>query len=690
MSISRKSLRLTLPVLLFLFVLAQTVYAAIIIPDGASNAFIQTSGRNALRQNGDYRTAATGDDQPHSIEIGVACTPGQTYVFQIFDPSSDAAGNPPGLAPDGTPRVLDEIRPNAGPVPDETTFTLFSPAGAALATNTYLPGTFDQVWDTIYIAVGIAGTPGVDCGSYRLEIVVGDGTAVAANNNDENGWRFRLAGGAAPPGEIFNPLVGPDGLAGTGDESWLGLRDVSYQHEAAGPQNFFWFIGAGTTDMRILNFDMDEPPAGNPAISANYLSPGGATITGTASGQDSWNNPAPAAQNPRPTFAQMDPFDVAGGDLVGDGAAVPEPGLWRATLAVQDGQNQYSFEVPGALIFLTPPPLPNVEITKFDGIAVVTSPGQNTYTIRIENTGPGAAMPLPGGGVEVVDQLPAGMTFVSCLVNAPLVGTCAAGPGNTIEFQLGPQAGILAYLPGILSGRQTFGTMTVTVDIAPGLPNGTTLVNTATVDYTDPFGNDHPPKSAQDPDTTGLVPGPGPTNTPGGGGPPTTPSVIIKADPIITKSVNPPFALPGQNVTWTITVTNPGTVPVNNVVVSDSMPSQIQIISVRSTGGVVTVNGQQVTINIGTLNPGQTITTTIDGQVRNNVGVPFVITNVATLTADGFLMDASADLLSAARLPATGESPWSAVRIPLLALGALGIGAAGYGLLRRRKASAGG
>ncbi len=678
-----KNYQLFLAVLFCLLILAQSVYAAVTIPDGTSNAFIQTSGRNAPRANGDFRTAATGDDQPHNIEIGVACTPGQTYVFQVFDPSSDAAGNPPGLAPDGTPRVLDEVRPNAGPVPDNATFTLFSPAGAVLATQTYLPGTFDQLWDTLYTAVAITGTPGVDCGSYRMEIEVGDGTAVVNNNNDENGWRFRLAGGAAPPAEVFDPLLGPDGLLGTGDESWLGLREVSYQHVAAGPQNFYWFIGEGTTDMQILNFDMDEPVGGNPAIYANYLSPGGTAITGTASGQDGWNDPLPAAQNPRPTFADMDPFDIAGGDLVGDGAALPEPGLWRATLGVQDGQNQYSFEVPGSLVFLTPPPLPDVIISKFDGVAVVQSPGQNTYTIRIENIGRGAAMPLPGGAPEVVDQLPPGMTFVSCTVNAPLVGTCAPAAGNTIEFQLGPQAGILAYLPGTLSGRQTFGTMTVVVDIAPGLPNGTTLINTATVDYTDPFGNDHTPKSAQDPDITGVVPVATPTSVPGGGG---TPAFVV-ADPFITKSVEPPFAVPGENVTWRIFISNPGPVAITNVVVSDNMPSEIEILGVSSTAGSVSVSGQRVTVTIGTLNPGQTVTVTINARVRPNVQLPFIITNLANLTGDGVNKDASADLLGASRLPATGESPWSAARLPLLALGALGLGVVGYGLLRRRKTS---
>jgi uncharacterized repeat protein (TIGR01451 family) len=173
-----------------------------------------------------------------------------------------------------------------------------------------------------------------------------------------------------------------------------------------------------------------------------------------------------------------------------------------------------------------------------------------------------------------------------------------------------------------------------------------------------------------------------------GSTPAPTPGIAM-ADPIITKSVQPPFALPGAAVTWTITVTNPGNVPATNIVVNDSLPAEIEILSASASAGNLTVNGQNVHLTLASLAPGGRVTVTVQARVRNNVQVPFIITNLASLTADG--MDpasAEAQLLSVKNLPSTGESPLAVWRLPLLLL-VTGAGLGAYGMFRRKRHTSG-
>jgi uncharacterized repeat protein (TIGR01451 family) len=140
----------------------------------------------------------------------------------------------------------------------------------------------------------------------------------------------------------------------------------------------------------------------------------------------------------------------------------------------------------------------------------------------------------------------------------------------------------------------------------------------------------------------------------------------------ISKSVNPPFALPGDTVTWTITVNNPNSTPLTNVSVTDNMPNEVEIISVSATSGNVSFSGQTVTFNQATMAPGASATITVVTRVRGNVTTPFDINNLATLTATELPnpLTASANVISAGELPGTGESPWSRWRAPILALAA--------------------
>lgn len=678
-------------VLLSLLVIVSSTQAEILIPDPATGgpAFIQTSGPTAPFNNGDYRASNLGDNARHEIVINVACTPGETYVFQLFDPSMDQAGNPPGNAPDGTPRVLDEVDNLGAGVPDNTFFQLFrgSPPGAALTPEiNYAPGSQDEAWTTLYTLGPLPAnpTPGVNCGEFTVTARTGV--------NDENGWRFRLLGGGVP--ETFDPTLGPDGAPGTGDESWIGLVYTSYQHSFTGCQNFYWFVNDGDTNLYMINFDMDNF-AGPPVPPMSYTQPDGTVITGTVSGNGVWND-APAPQAPRPGFADMSIFNPPG-DLAGDAVAAPVPGSWSASLCVNGGlpfnqRNQYSFEVPNRPVYLTLPEYPDVFIVKDDFVVLRNSPGSTTYTITIDNQGPGAAMPIVGP--EMVDQIPPGMVFDFCTVNPPLVGTCQHVGGGVVEFDFEAQSPTTpAYLAGSANpgpgAPSRIGTVTLGVDIVAGLANGTTLDNGATIDWTDIFNNDYVPRSDNDID-------------------------IVQSMPAVTISLSAdrPNACEGDVVEFTYDITNVGNERLDPFNVTDTVigaiPMPVTFLDPGDTtqgtatytilaGDLplrndVTVTGTSipsaiVVTDFDSLTIGQRANcgnTTDDGDDDDDDGgtpppPPPPTTPVAVLCLPG----QTGDCLPVSRLPATGESPWSKWRLPIFGAGIAAV-SLGLVMVRRR------
>ncbi len=628
--------------------------AEVIVPAFANNGFIQTSGPNSQLNVGDWWTNDEGELVPHRIVVNVPCTPNQTFVFQLFDPESNASGL----------GVLDEVLGTA----DNTFFQLYSPGGALLANETYTPlGGTNDAWATLHTTTMPANPIfGTHCGEFIVESTTGD--------NDENGWRFRLLGGGDP--EIFDASIGFDGIPGSGDEAWIGLLRVSYQHRPPGAQTFYWYVDDGDVNLFMRNFDLDNNA---PVV---YTTPSGINITGTTSGNGldgplgtGWNS-SPMA-DVKPNYNNMATFDAVT-DFVGDAIANPEPGLWSATLTVGTG-NQYTFEVDNRVVFMDPPALPRLTIDKDDNTVFIPSPGVTVFTLTLTNEGPGAALPIPGP--EIVDQLPPGMSFNSCVVNAPLVGVCTHMGGGLVHIDLQPQPGIPAFLPGNLAPNNS-GTITLTVNIDPGLPDGTNLTNTARVDWTDIFRNNYQPVQDDDTDivqgggtttggtttggtttggtttggtTTGTIGGGDGTsrNTAGGG----SERIIEFVDPFLTKRVEPPFSLPGEIVTWFITVTNPGTTPVPNVVITDTLPQQIVIIRTQAIDGVVSVNGTTITYELSSLGPGQSQTLIVTTRVRDTVTPPYSIVNVAEMVSP-VPARASARVLSVGSLPQTGETPW--------------------------------
>lgn len=186
---------------------------------------------------------------------------------------------------------------------------------------------------------------------------------------------------------------------------------------------------------------------------------------------------------------------------------------------------------------------------------------------------------------------------------------------------------------------------------------------TATPTFTDtPTPTDTPVATATPTSTDTPVPTPTPT------GP-----VVALIDPALTKTGDPPTAQVGDTVVFTIAVFNNGTADALGVVVTDTFPAFLDIVSVSvaPAGPVVTIAGNTVTIDVGTVTPSDLYTVDVT-TVVNVLGLPPGGTNEASLVSlssdvdltnnvDDFFLIIDASGLP---LPESGFSPGRPSRVP--------------------------
>ncbi|MFZ5876473.1 MAG: DUF11 domain-containing protein [Nitrospirota bacterium] len=207
-------------------------------------------------------------------------------------------------------------------------------------------------------------------------------------------------------------------------------------------------------------------------------------------------------------------------------------------------------------------PSANLSIIKSASPNPVLAGQPLTYTITVGNAGPSTAT-----GVTVNDTLPASVTLVSATSTQ---GSCT---GTTaISCAIGTLA----------NGASA----TVTIVVTPGASAVGTLSNTATVT-----------SSVNDPNTSNN------TST-------TSSTVNPAANLSLTKSDSPDPVLAGQNLTYTILVTNNGPSAATGVTVNDTLPASVTLVSATSTQGSCT-GTTAISCAIGTLANGASATVTI-------------------------------------------------------------------------------
>jgi uncharacterized repeat protein (TIGR01451 family) len=223
-------------------------------------------------------------------------------------------------------------------------------------------------------------------------------------------------------------------------------------------------------------------------------------------------------------------------------------------------------------------PQADISITKTDSPDPVIAGETLIYTVTVDNAGPSDAV-----NVVVTDTLPAGVTFVS-------TSGCNNDPSGVPTCTLGT----------IAAG----GSAQYTIEVTVNAGTSGTITNTASV-----------VSDATDPDT---------------GNNPTTENTTVnqpEADLLITKTDSPDPVTVGDNVTYTVVVSNGGPDAAQNVVLTDTLPGGVTFVSATPDQGSCSESGGTVTCNLGNIASGASVnivivvTTTTDGTLTNTASV---------------------------------------------------------------------
>jgi uncharacterized repeat protein (TIGR01451 family) len=109
---------------------------------------------------------------------------------------------------------------------------------------------------------------------------------------------------------------------------------------------------------------------------------------------------------------------------------------------------------------------------------------------------------------------------------------------------------------------------------------------------------------------------------------------VGEADLAITKTDSPDPVIAGNDLTYTVTVTNNGPDTATSVTVTDNLPAETTFVSCSSTGGgVCGGSGNNQTVTFASLASGQSETITFVANVSCSVADGTVINNTATVSA---------------------------------------------------------
>jgi uncharacterized repeat protein (TIGR01451 family) len=233
-----------------------------------------------------------------------------------------------------------------------------------------------------------------------------------------------------------------------------------------------------------------------------------------------------------------------------------------------------------------PPPAPaDLQLTKSASNTAPQLGEPITYTVTVRNNGPGAA-----DGVMVLEPLPRGLTLLPADRNPvkPSKGTYDQATGQ--------------WTVGSLAVSES---ATLALSVVVGT-SGTT-VNTASRSASTP----RDPNRDNDVATSTIQVGAGP-----------------EADVSITKTASAPTVDVGEQLTWTLTVSNAGPATATGAVVTDGVPAQVTIDSATPSQGTCQSAGGQVTCTLGDIAVGATATVTIVA----TRAAPEAFTNTATVS----------------------------------------------------------
>jgi uncharacterized repeat protein (TIGR01451 family) len=150
----------------------------------------------------------------------------------------------------------------------------------------------------------------------------------------------------------------------------------------------------------------------------------------------------------------------------------------------------------------------------------------------------------------------------------------------------------------------------------------------------------------------------------------------------ITKTADPTDVLPGGQVTFVIEVCNVGNKTCEDVVVSDALPDELEVVSASASPGRAVIEGNGVRGEFDDLLPGACAQLTIVARVRADVPPCTQFTNVATV---GDVVSNIVTLTVPCLLPESGRTTSLAIVVGLMVVG-LGLLATGMALRAKGRA----
>ncbi|MBI1764023.1 MAG: DUF11 domain-containing protein, partial [Acidobacteria bacterium] len=268
-------------------------------------------------------------------------------------------------------------------------------------------------------------------------------------------------------------------------------------------------------------------------------------------------------------------------------------------------------------------PNADLQLTKTSSPAAVTAggpapgSGQITYTITYKNNGPSDAV-----GVQVTDTVAGNLVAVGA-INAPGLSCNGITPTPGVQFLCTPNANAFgANAVGVLPVNAS-GTLSYSVRVPANVAQGTLIANAATI-------------TSVAAGATPATPDPNPSNNSQNA---TSTLVNTSADLAITKTDSPDPVIAGNNLTYTITITNNGPSDAQNVVVTDQLAAPLSFVSVSSTDVGFACTAPPVgsvgliTCTKATLPVGASTTITLIGKVASGTISGATITNTATVAS---------------------------------------------------------
>ena len=436
-------------------------------------------------------------------------------------------------------------------------------------------GTYETVTSQIPLDTFTSGSLTAYQGFAEVTALVraaGNGTYVGANvksstgSNAYAGWALVVA--FSSPALPTRNLVVFDGFANvTQGESTPPTDTV----EATLSGFLTPVTGAFTTRVGAVVYE------GDAAIAGDQFRIGAVNVSNAANPLQNFFNSTNTflgtnVTNRNPSFANLLGFDI---DVV-DASGILPNGAREVTLTFTTTDEQY---YPGVLVFSNDIFQPVIDFTKTvaDLNGGTVEPGDVLqYVITFANTGNDPATDL-----VLIDPIPANTTYVpNSLVK--LTGqdigakTDSAGDdraeftGTAVRFRLGIGANTTTGGEAPPGGR---GSLSFRVRVDDTVPGNTVVSNQARLDYVGATsGEAFVSLSDGDPRTAGAQPT-------------TITTAQARADVSIAKEASPNPVVAGQEITYTLTVTNAGPSAAADTVVTDAIPANTTFVAANAPAG---------------------------------------------------------------------------------------------------------